>query len=40
VRTEAEYVALSLSSFATPAAFVRHDTAYVPYTVVYLVCQA
>ena len=40
VRTEAEYVALSSPSFATPAAFVRHDTAYVPYTVVYLVCQA
>lgn len=40
VRTEAEYVALSSPSFATPATFVRHDTAYVPYTVVYLVCQA
>ena len=38
--SEVEYVALSSPSFATPAAFVRHDTAYVPYTVVYLVCQA
>ena len=40
VRTEAEYVALASQSFAAPAAFVRHDSAYVPYTQVYLVCQA
>lgn len=40
VRTEQEYVALASRSFAAPVAFVRHDSAYVPYTLVYLVCQA
>ena len=40
VRTEEEYVALASQSFAVPSAFVRHDSAYVPYTTVYLVCQA
>lgn len=40
VRTEQGYVDLALQSFATPTAAVRHDSAYVPYTTVYLVCQA
>jgi SAM-dependent methyltransferase len=40
VRTEPEYVALAAQSFTNPCAFVRHDSAYVPYTTVYLDCQA
>jgi SAM-dependent methyltransferase len=40
VRTEAGYVGLASQSFAAPSAVVRHDSAYVPYTTVYLVCQA
>ena len=40
VRTEAGYVNLASQSFATPAAVVRHDSSYIPYTTVYLICQA
>lgn len=40
VRTEAEYVALAELSFARAVAVVRHDSAYVPYTLVYLDCEA
>ena len=40
VRTEEEYVALASRLFAAPDAFVRHDSSYVPYTLVNLVCRA
>ena len=40
VRTEAEYVTLAKQSFESPTAVVRHDSAFVPYTLVYLDCQA
>ncbi len=37
VRTEAEYVALASQSFAAPVTAIRHDSAYVPYTLVNMV---
>lgn len=40
VRTEEAYVALASQSFSKPVASISHDSAYVPYTVVYLDCQA
>ena len=38
VRSEEAYVALAAETFASTSADVRHDAAYVPYTLIYLVC--
>ena len=40
VRSPAAYVALASTAFPPPETHVRHDSAYVPYTTVYLVCRA
>ena len=40
VRTKEAYVALASQSFASPTAFVQHNSAYIPYTTVVLICQA
>lgn len=40
VRTEEEYVAFSTKLFASHATFIRKDTFFVPYTTLFMVCQA